>query len=188
MVLSITLSHTHPHTPYTHTPHTHTHTHTTYTHPYTIHAVLSPTYQSSALPTLAVDVSAMRIHGASAVSIPTQPQQGQEEDTSHIPVAAEVLHGRRMKDTVTDTCVILHSPNSLPILPLPSPSQFSRPPHLPSPLTGHGNLTSGSAGPSGMLDGSVSQLARASFAPGSGSGSHSLLFFSLILLPLRHSS
>ena len=161
MVLSITLSHTHPHTPYTHIPHMHIHTHTTYTHPYTIHAVLSPTYQSSALPTLAVDVSAMRIHGASAVSIPTQPQQGQEEDTSHIPVAAEVLHGRRMKDTVTDTCVILCSPNSLPILPpppLPSSSQVSRPPHLPSPLTEHPNLTSGSAGPSEMLNDSVSQL------------------------------
>ena len=114
---------------------THSPTHTTYTHPYTIHAVLSPTYQSSALPTLAVDVSAMRIHGASAVSIPTQPQQGQEEDTSHIPVAAEVLHGRRMKDTVTDTCVILRSPNSLPILhapppPLPITALSSSPPPL----------------------------------------------------------
>ena len=182
MVLSITLSHTHPHTPYTHIPHMHIHTHTTYTHPYTIHAVLSPTYQSSALPTLAVDVSAMRIHGASAVSIPTQPQQGQEEDTSHIPVAAEVLHGRRMKDTVTDTCVTLCSLNSLPILHaappppqhislilptspphhsfliLPTPSQFSRPPHLPPPLTEHPNLTSGSAGPSEMLNDSVSQI------------------------------
>ena len=99
----------------------------------------------------------MRTHGASAVSIPTQPQQGQEEDTSHIPVAAEVLHGRRMKDIVTDTCVILRSPNSLPILHAP-PSQFSRPPHLPPPLTEHPKLTSGSAGPSEMLNDSVSQL------------------------------
>ena len=138
MVLSITLSHTHPHTP-------HTHTHTTYTHPHTIHAVLNTTYQSSVLPKSPVDVSAMRTHGASVVSMPTQPQRGQEEGTSHTLVAAEVLHGRRMKDTVTDTsyvilCSPLQSPHSTPPpSPLPTPhiSRTTALSFFPPPLPSH---------------------------------------------------
>ena len=93
--------------------HTHTHTHT---------PIPNPTYQSSVLPTNPVDVSAMRTHGASAVSMPTQPPREQEEDTSHTPVAAEALEGGRK--------VLSQTPTLLSYVPLCQLLCFTRPLHI----------------------------------------------------------
>ena len=88
------------------------------------HAAYTPTYQSSALPTIPVENSARDTHSTSAVSIPTLPQRKQKEDTSHTSVTAEALYGRRHCPT-HDLCYPVFPHYQFPRSILPPTSHIS---------------------------------------------------------------